>query len=187
MQLINLETHSRTHDTLKVSGFYVTKPASIEDVIRKTDDPELLSMDVEVSGIPLWIQFIRNPIDSPKPAYYPCIADNSISKLVDHDLVMADVIRDLCQYLNKCEGGRFMASKSIVSRDRDKWRIIKNIAKYSPVPKPEILVLDELGNPVAGFGIYDGIIEWCVFTSINQAEMEYIVNLKHEYTRQQQL
>ena len=187
MQLIKLEAIERIQNPIKVSGFYVTQPASIHEVITKTEDPETLSMDVEFSNIQLWIQFVRNPIDSPVPAYYPCIADNSISRLVDHDKVMADVIRDLCKSLNESEGGRFMASKSIVSRDMDKWHVIQNVAKFSPVPKPELLILDEYNNPVAGFGNYGGIIEWCVFTSINQKEMEHIVTLKHEYVKNQKL
>lgn len=166
---------------VEVSGFYIAKQSTLTETLAEASDPETLSMDIVVASSRLWVQFVRNPVQSNVPLYYPCVADNSISSLVDREDTMQRVIDDLCAALDQSQS--FAASRSMVSRKIDTWHIIQNPYRTTSAPKVlELLVLDEFNNPVAGFGTYEGVIEWCVFTAISQAEMERIVQLKHEWS-----
>lgn len=159
-------------------GVYISGSITFASLLQKEYDPETLSMDVLLGEESFWLQFTRNWLPSELPEYYPSIANESISKLVDNNQQFYNLLRSLNFNLDLGGAGKFRSVKTPVNRDRSKWTVQKIPVTVDPPMKPQLIIVDDFQRPIAGYGRYDGIIEWCIYASINQEEMEHIIKLK---------
>ena len=174
-QFINVDT---SNVITSARGVYNAGDVSFASILQSQPNLRKLSMDLIIDDEPYWIQFTRNWIESTIPEYYPTVAHESISKLVNHDNKFSNLFRSLNYNIDLGGQGNFTSVKKPLNRDRDTWKVL-NLPSDDDLPaKPRITIVDDNQRPVAGYSRYDGMIEWCIYAAIDQEEMEYILKLK---------